>query len=261
MKKLAKQWPPTRTLAGLVFIHSLAQAVPWFAAIVASSAVGAYGTAAQSPVLLALAAAVASASAITLLTNFLVWYFQKRRTGYRQEANTAKAQLGGQNLMVAGAERMALALALIRDLNLTPLEILDPLRRDELTRDWLTRYMMPAMSRISQGVGVGLLEWEWIEGRYGEYRLRYDSGIPEVIRAVLPKRSNRDFITCLALLQQQIHHHRPIADEIDGRIKTWLVAFPTESFDVASEAVFSTGVRIIADAWRGLGPLPAPVSA
>lgn len=261
VKEIAKRWPPTRFLTGLVLIHDLAQAVPWFVAIVGSSAVVAYGTAAQSPALLAAAAALGSASLITLLINFLVWYFQKRRTGYRQEADSAKAELGGQKIMVASAERMALALTLIRDLNLTPLEILDPQRRDELTRDWLTRYMVPAISQISHGVGLALLEREWIEGRAGEYRLSYDSGVPEPLRSVLPKRSSRDFLTCLALLQLQVHHHREIADEIDKRIKTWLVAFPTETFDIAAEAVFSTGVRIITAAWGGSDPLPSLVPA
>ncbi len=261
VKEIAKRWSPTKFLTGLVLIHHLAQAVPWFLAIIGSSAVATYGTATQSPALLAISAVVGSASVITLLINFFVWYFQRRQTGHRREADNAKAKLGGQEIMVASAERMALALALIRDLNLTPLEILDPRRRDELTRDWLTRYLVPAMSKISHGVGVGLLEREWIKGREGEYRLRYDSGVPELLRSVLPKRSSRDFLTCLALLQLRIHHHHEIADEIDSRTKTWLIAFPTKAFDVAAEAVFSTGVRIVADAWGGSGPLPTAVPA
>jgi hypothetical protein len=261
LKQSVKQRQPTKFLTGMVLIHHLAQAIPWFAAIIASSAVGTYGLAGQSPAMLAVAAAVCTTSIITLLANFLTWYLRKQQDGYKHQANTVEAQMGGQKVMVASAERMVLALALIRDLSLTPLEITDPQRRDELTREWLTQYLIRAMSQISTGVGVGLLEWRWIEGREGEYRLCYDAGVPEVVRSVLPKRSSRDFMTCLALLQLRDYHHRPITEEIEGRTKSWLIAFPLKEFDVAAEAVFVTGVRIIADAWRGLGPMPIPVPA
>ena len=145
--------------------------------------------------------------------------------------------------------------------NLTPLEITDPQRRYEQTREWLTRYMMPAMSKISPGVGVGLLDWNWVEGRKGEYRLGYDSGVPEIVRSVLPKTTSRDFITCLAILQLRQHHSMAISDEGGGVSRTWIVAFPQEDFDLEAEAVFSTGARIVSDAWHGADPTPAVVSA
>jgi membrane protein implicated in regulation of membrane protease activity len=252
---------PLKLLTGLVMVHNLTQAVPWLVAIIASSATAAYGVSVEQPLLLAAAVALGASSAITLLLNFLVWYFNARRTGWKQRATTSEEKLGGQKVLVSRGERMGLALTLIRDLNLTPLEITDPLRRYEQTKDWLTKYMMPAMSKISLGVGIGLLDWSWVEGRKGRYRLAYDSGVPEIVRSVLPKTTSRDFITCLAILQLRQHHSVAISDEGGGVSRTWIVAFPQEDFDLEAESVFSTGARIISEAWRGDDPTPAIVSA
>ncbi len=255
------RWLPTRILAGIVLAHNLTQALPWLVAIVASSAVAAIGIAEENALLLGAAAALGSVSALTLILSFFVWYLERRRLGWKQRATNSEEILGGQQVLVAKTERMGLALTLIRDLNLSPLEIIDWRRRDEETGEWLTRYMMPAMSKISPGIGMGLLAWERLAIRKGEYRLGYDSGVPEIVRAVLPKQTSRDFITCLAVLQLQDHHSSAISDELEGLLKFWLVAFPDQELDLAAKAVFSTGVRIISDAWRGLGPLPAAVPA
>ena len=258
-QRLGRRLLPTKFLTGLVLIHNLAQALPWFAAIVVSAATASYGLAAESPFLLGVAGAVGSIAILTLLINFFVWYFEKRAHGWKHKADSWKEKLGGRELLHAESERMALALRLIRDLNLNRLEISDPLQRYDLTREWLTRHLTPAMSKISAGVGLGLLEWEGIGGK-GEYRLEYDSGVPEIVRSVLPKQTNRDFTTCLAMLQQRNYHSLPIRDDIAQPVKDWLVAFPEVKFDLPAEAVFSTGVRIIADAWGG-GGAPMPASA
>jgi membrane protein implicated in regulation of membrane protease activity len=252
---------PMKLLTGVVLVHNLTQALPWLAAIIASSAAAAYGVAVEQPLLLAAAVALGTSSALTLLINFLVWYFNARRTGWKQRATSSEERLGGQEVLVSRSERMGLALTLIRDLNLAPLEITDPQRRDEQTREWLTRYMMPAMSKISSGTGIGLLEWNWVEGRQGEYRLAYDSGVPEIVRSVLPKTTSRDFITCLAILQLRRHHSVAISDERGGASRAWIVAFLQEDLDLAAEAVFSTGARIVSDAWRGADPKYALGSA
>ena len=239
-----RQWWPVRFLSGLVLVHNLSQAVPWLVAVVGAVATGAYGAAASSPTLLAVAAGVGTASVLTLLLNFLAWFLERRRRGYKQE-------LGVKEILHGEAEEMAVALRLIRDLNLVPLKLVDPLRLYEETSEWLTKYLMPALWKVSPGVGVGLLQWKALDPT-GEYRLAYDAGVPEIVRSVLPKQTNRHFTKCLAILKQKNHRHGALRDDHTQQVKDWLVAFPEAEFSKSAEAVFSTGARIVADAWRGI---------
>jgi hypothetical protein len=254
-----------RFASSLVLVHSLAQALPWLLALALSAGSGSYGVVEGHGVLVALSVGVGFGSASILLIAFANWYLIKRREGWKQKAEEeeekkklVEEELGAQRLAGQETDRMGLALKLIHDLNVNQLVVPDPAFRDVATGSWLTGRFLPAMLRISPSTGLALLQWTRVEGNDGEYTLNYDADVPEVVRSVLPKVSGREFTRCIAVLQLKHHQSALLTEDPSGQRVEWLIAFPERDFDVAADAVFSTGARIISDAWRSLPPTQIP---
>jgi hypothetical protein len=206
----------------------------------------------SNALVLAGAVGAASASILILAVNFSIWYLNKRGKGWRKKAKDRAVDHVERDLERKVSGRMALALKLCRDLSLHRLEISDPSRRLEETSAWLTARLWPAMKQLSPEIGIGVLQWH-----SGLYSLGYDAAVPEIIRKVLPKRTNREFSACLAELQL-IHHHVPLGESMGRDEGAWLIAFPGEDFDLAIDTVFSVGAGIVADAW-GQSDLGGPL--
>jgi hypothetical protein len=230
-------------------------------AVVLSAATGTYGFVEGHGLLLALSVGVGFGAVLTLFIAFANWYLAKRQEGWKQKAEDeeiekkkVEEELGTQKLASNLTERMGLALKVVHDLNMNPLVITRADSKHKETQAWLTGRFLPAMLRIAPSTGLALLQWSRTEGPNGEYTLNYDADVPEVVRSVLPKVSGREFARCIAALQLRHHRSALLVEESGEETLEWLIAFPEVEFDGAAMAVFSTGARIVHDAWRPLPP-------
>lgn len=244
---------------GLVLVHSLTQAIPWLGGIVVSVVAATFGLVKPSDVALAFAAGIGAISTLVLGINFLVWFLEKRKRGWRDHAKKSEEQIKQRDEDLAETkallrverektERLQIATNAMHGLSLDPLVIRNPLRANDLTKDWIAARFLPALSRLAPGVGLGLVAW-----RDGTYRLVCDHGVPDIVRVVLPKRTSNHLSICIDRLGLGKSAVVPLSEGMmNPEGQEWLVAFPERnSLDDPAESVFAVGARIIADARSG----------
>lgn len=254
-----------------VYIHNAAQALPWILGLTLAVTLGAYAWIESRPFLFTVAAGVVAAGCIVLALGFGTWFLRRRQHGWRQRAEAAEDLLGESIAARDVAEQKAqaelerrqrsdLANDLVKGLNLWPLRITNSSSADGETSAWISEVMHPALVELVPNAGLGLVSW-----RDGTYRLLCGIRVPVLIRALLPKPSNRHMGECLRRLGigHEVQRINLSDDMLSPLGLEWLLCFKNGStIDEPAEAVLAAGARIIADARRGLGTTDLkPVSA
>jgi hypothetical protein len=245
-----------RFARNLALVHNVAQALPWLGGIVLAAVTATFGFAKPSDVALSFGAGVGVLSALVLSINFLVWFLERQRIGWKNHAKQYEKQLKQRDEDLAESahhleierektERLQIAAAAMHGLSLDPLVIQSQDHANDRTRDWISSRLHPVFSKLEPGVGLGLVAW-----RDGTYRLVCDHGVPEIIRAMLPKRTNRHLSMCMNRLGLNDPAVFPLSEGMmNPEGQEWLVAFPEDGrLDHSSESVLAVGARIIANA-------------